>query len=257
VGGPFAKKGAPAMMMIPVHIIAFFLATLLLPAEVNEFTMTVHSKTVQWNNQGDVWRAVELPHDDWGIYSVAENSVTVTGDGQDRATDIARFLTIPADTDINTRSNIPTAKDHFGAPVIIQREKTNITLSQTKGAFFETPVTITWKSAAPDQPNWERAMDAALLKAKTGEFDYIINHLLSAELTERMKTKYGASLWREKFTKDELKSIPFYFSWLKNPKVTQTENEIKLCGQQGCHATFILIDGQYLLHDFGQKIDSM
>jgi hypothetical protein len=134
------------MMMIPVHVIAFFLATLLLPAEVSQFTINVQGKTIQWTKQDRAWHAVELPRDDWGVYSVKGKVVTVTGEGRERKTDVKRFLSFPDTLDAGTLVEIPTAKDSFGSPVTVKREKNKITLSQTKGVFFKTPATITWST---------------------------------------------------------------------------------------------------------------
>ena len=132
------------MMMIPIHVIAFFLATLLLPAGVSQFTIDVQGKTVQWTKQNTAWHAVELPRDDWGMYSVDEKVVTVAGEGKEWKTDVAKFLAVPSTAAPATIKSIPTAKDSFGTPVMIKREKNKITLSQTKGTFFKTPAIITW-----------------------------------------------------------------------------------------------------------------
>ena len=130
--------------MIPVHVIAFFLATLLLPADVGQFNINVQGKTIQWTKQDTSWHAVELPKDDWGTYSVSSNVVTVAGEGKEWKTDVTTFLAIPSTADLATIKSIPTAKGAFGTPVTIKREENKITLSQTKGAFFKTPATITW-----------------------------------------------------------------------------------------------------------------
>lgn len=138
------------MMMIPIHVIAFFLATLLLPANVSQFTINVQGKTIQWTKQATAWHAVELPRDDWGMYSVTEKVVTVTGEGKEWKTDMTKFLSLPMPTNVATLAVIPTAKESFGEPIQIKREKGKITLSQTKGTLFETPATITWTE--PEKP---------------------------------------------------------------------------------------------------------
>lgn len=132
------------MMMIPIHVIAFFLATALLPADSSQFTINVQGKTIQWTKQKAAWHAVELPRDDWGVYSVAGKVVTVSGEGKEWKTDVNRFLAMPSEMDVQSVAEIQTAKDSFGTPVMIKREKGKIALSQKEGAFFKTPATITW-----------------------------------------------------------------------------------------------------------------
>lgn len=133
------------MMMIPIHVIAFFLATLLLPSDVSQFTINVQGKTIQWTKQDTAWHAVELPRDDWGMYSIADSVVTVSGEGKEWKTDVKRFLSLPSEMDTQSVAEIQTAKESFGTPVIIKREQGQITLSQEEGAFFETPATIAWE----------------------------------------------------------------------------------------------------------------
>ncbi len=87
------------MMMIPVHVIAFFLALLMVPKDVNQFTIDVQGKQIQWTKQDAGWRAVELPRDDWGIYSVKGSDVTISGEGRQMKTNVGHFLTIPEDVD--------------------------------------------------------------------------------------------------------------------------------------------------------------
>ena len=139
------------MMMIPVHVIAFFLAILLLPTGVTQFTINVQSKTVQWTKQAAAWHAIEFPHDDWGMYSVTDKVVTVAGEGKKWKIDVAKFLTLPNKADIRTSKEIWTAKKYFGTPVTIKREKNKITLSQTKGVLFQIPATITWPKPKPEK----------------------------------------------------------------------------------------------------------
>jgi hypothetical protein len=138
------------MMMIPIHVIAFFLATLLLPANVSQFRIDVQGKSIQWTKQYAGWHAVELPRDDWGIYSVTQQVVTVKGEGKEWKTDVTKFLSLPVTTNATALTEIVTAKESFGKPVQIKREKGKIILSQEKGSFFETPATITWSE--PEKP---------------------------------------------------------------------------------------------------------
>jgi acetoacetate decarboxylase len=135
------------MMMIPIHVIAFFLATLLLPADVSQFSINVHGETIQWTRQEIGWSAVELPSDDFGTYTVSSNVVIVAGEGKEWKTDMTKFITLPADSIMTTIKEIPTASKSLGTPVLIKRDKNIITLSQEKGSLFETPVIITWQTS--------------------------------------------------------------------------------------------------------------
>ncbi|MCX6349791.1 MAG: hypothetical protein NTV79_09905 [Candidatus Aureabacteria bacterium] len=92
------------MMMIPIQVIAFFLATLLLPAGVEQFTINVEGKTIQWTKQDTAWHAVQLPFDDGGMYSTVGNVVTVAEKGKERKTDMATFLVLPSNADQKTLS---------------------------------------------------------------------------------------------------------------------------------------------------------
>jgi hypothetical protein len=134
------------MMMIPIHVIAFFLATLLLPADVSQFSINVQGETIQWTKQETSWSAVELPNDDFGTYSVSSNLVTVAGEGKEWKTDMTKFIALPADSNMTTIKEILTASKSRGTPILIKREKNKITLSQEKGSLFETPVIITWQT---------------------------------------------------------------------------------------------------------------
>ena len=82
-------------MMIPVKAIAFFIAVLLLPAGVHQFTVDMRGKTTQWTKTSDsTWRAVELPATDAGIYSVTNTTVTVREAGKESSTDVSKFLKV-------------------------------------------------------------------------------------------------------------------------------------------------------------------
>jgi len=136
------------MMMIPIHVIAFFMAIMMVPEDVNQFTIAVHGKRIEWTRQETGWRAVELPRDDWGTYSVEGTEVTIAGEGHNLKTDIARFLAMPEDLNWKKATEIQVALKSLGDPVQIQREEGRIVLSQAKGELFQKPATITWKKAA-------------------------------------------------------------------------------------------------------------
>jgi len=138
------------MMTIPIRVIAFFLATLVLPANVNWFTIVVEGKIIQWTRQDAAWRAVDLPCDDQGLYSVGGNVVTVSAEGKESKTDLTEFLALPAGADFTAATEIPVAKESFGTPIRIMRKRNTIILLQTKGVFFQVPATIAW--AEPEEP---------------------------------------------------------------------------------------------------------
>jgi hypothetical protein len=154
------------MMMIPFQMIAFFLATLLLPIDVRQFTIDAHGETIQWTKEETVWHAVKLPKQGvpdkgWPAdnrYWVAGNSVFCRGVGKDESrggqpakfevtTQMTNFLALAATTNASTIESVEPANKSFGTPIQIKREQNRITLSQTKGTIFETPATITWKNS--------------------------------------------------------------------------------------------------------------
>ena len=118
---------------------------MMVPEDVNQFTIAVQGKKIEWTRQEAGWRAVELPKDDWGIYSVKGTEVTISGDGHELKTNISRFLSIPKKVDWNKVPEIQVAIKSLGDPVQIKRKEEKVVLSQAKGALFEKPVTITWK----------------------------------------------------------------------------------------------------------------
>lgn len=135
------------MMMIPIHVIAFFLAIMLVPEDVHQFTIAVQGEQIQWTQHKTGWYAVELPRDDWGSYKVEGTEVTVAGEGREMKTKISRYLEIPEHLDWKKATEIPVAMKSLGDPVQIQREDGKIVFSQAKGALFKNPVTVTWKPA--------------------------------------------------------------------------------------------------------------
>ncbi len=135
------------MLHIPIHVIAFFLAIMMVPEDVNQFTIAVQGKEIQWTKQEDGWHAVDLPRDDWGTYSVKGSEITITGEGHVLKTNISRFLTLPEDLDWKKAAEIQVALKSLGDPVQIQRQDGKIVLSQAKGGLFEEPVRITWKKS--------------------------------------------------------------------------------------------------------------
>ena len=104
---------------------------------------------------------------------------------------------------------------------------------------------------------WQQSMKVLQLKAKAREYDYIIDNLLGRELVDLMIARHGKDNWRARLRESKLESLPFYFGWLKNCDVRNEGNKVILTGEAGCHATFINVEGRYLLLDVGQKITSM
>jgi hypothetical protein len=133
------------MQFIPIHVIAFFMAIMMVPKDVNQFTIAVQGKEIQWTRQEAGWHAVELPRDDWGTYSVAGTEVTITGEGHKLKTNISRFLTLPENLDWKKAAEIQVALKSLGDPVQIKRADGKIVLSQAKGVLFQKPATISWK----------------------------------------------------------------------------------------------------------------
>jgi hypothetical protein len=132
------------MIAIPAHLIAFFLAALLLPTGVRQFTLQMQDETIRWTREGVAWRAVEPPRDDLGLHSVSGTVVTVSGEGRQWNVDMARFVVAPAKSELTNSLEIALADESLGMPVVVRREDGRITLSQEEGAIFKRKATITW-----------------------------------------------------------------------------------------------------------------
>jgi len=103
----------------------------------------------------------------------------------------------------------------------------------------------------------KEAMAIARKKAKAGEYDYIMDHMLSKELVGDMIRKHGAEKWRAAFKKERLERLPYYFGWLKNGTVKTSGEKVFLSGQHGCYAEYVKVGSVYLIVDFGQRFTSM
>ncbi len=135
------------MMMIPVQVIAFFIAVMVIPADVREFTMELQGKKIQWaKSPSSAWHTVDLPKESAGDYSVTNRIVTVRNDGQDSKIDISQFLRLGKRSNFGQVRQIDVARESLATPILIQREKGKIILSQQKGALFEKPAVISWKA---------------------------------------------------------------------------------------------------------------
>ena len=116
---------------------------------------------------------------------------------------------------------------------------------------------VTKEMPLPPLATWEETMAVALQRAEARDYDFIIHHLLAPECMAKLITRYGEKNWREKFRKDKLEKIPYYYRWLKERTVTTKENKTIVSGQYGCQAIFVNVNGRFLLGDFGQEITSM
>ena len=88
------------MMMIPVQVIAFFIAVMAIPADVREFTIELQGKKIQWTKSpSSAWHAVDLSKESAGDYSVTNRIVTVRNNGKDSKTDISQFLKLGKPSD--------------------------------------------------------------------------------------------------------------------------------------------------------------
>jgi hypothetical protein len=137
------------MMMIPVQVIAFFIAVMVIPADVREFTIEWQGKKIQWKKSpSSAWHAVDSPKESAGDYSVTNGIVTVRNNGQDSKTDVSQFLKLgkASESDFSKVRQIVVARESLGTPILIRRERGKVILSQQKGALFEKPAVISWKA---------------------------------------------------------------------------------------------------------------
>jgi hypothetical protein len=93
-------------------------------------------------------------------------------------------------------------------------------------------------------------------KAKAGQYDYIIDNLLSKECKADMARKHGADKWRDK-CRENLKTLPFYFDWMKKHSVRVFGDKIIVTGQHACHAEYVKVGDSYMIVNFGQQVSSM
>ena len=103
----------------------------------------------------------------------------------------------------------------------------------------------------------KEAMAIARTKAKAGEYDFIMDHMLSKELINGLIRKHGVEKWRAEFKEGELKQLPYYFGWLKSCGSRTFGNKTILTGQHGCYAEYVKVGDVYLIVTFGQRITSM
>lgn len=115
----------------------------------------------------------------------------------------------------------------------------------------------TRKLALQPTPTWEHAWAIAVEKAKTHQYAYILDNMLAPEFKAQLIARHGEKNWKEKFTQEKLKHLPYFYSWLKNGKTTATLTRTTVQGQFGCYAGFVKINGHYFLADFGQNSSSM
>lgn len=132
------------MMMIPVHVIVFFIALAVLPADVRQFTVNLNGKTVQWTQRGESWHAVQLPGDDWGDYTRSNAVVSVSDKGRVTSVNVEDFIQAAGVTNGATVTAFAVAREGYGSPIQVKREPNRITLWQDKPGLLRLPSTITW-----------------------------------------------------------------------------------------------------------------
>ncbi|MBT3198817.1 MAG: hypothetical protein HN350_02780 [Phycisphaerales bacterium] len=103
----------------------------------------------------------------------------------------------------------------------------------------------------------KEAMSIARAKAKSGEYDFIIDNMLSEECINDVIRKFGKDKWREKIKQEGLKRLPYYYGWMKNPSARTFGDKTILTGQHGCYAEYVKVGDAYLIVDFGQRLTSM
>jgi len=104
---------------------------------------------------------------------------------------------------------------------------------------------------------WEQTMELAVVKAKAGDYDFIMDHLLAPESVESLVKKYGADKWRTEYPRKQLRYLAYYFEWLKKREFRVEGDKVFLKGEAECYATFLNVDGNCYLLNFGQRITSM
>ncbi|MDT8389703.1 MAG: hypothetical protein RRC34_04240 [Lentisphaeria bacterium] len=208
------------MAMIPIHVIAFFIAVMTVPEDVNQFTIGVQGKTIRWTQEETGWHAVELPRDDWGVYTVNGTQVTIAGEGRTMKTDVGRFLTVPEGVDWKTATQLSVAHESLGEPISIQRQDGKIILSQAKGALFGKPAAISWPVAKKEARHavgmpeavgeLKHEPGAMVFEVKDGEAT--VNEILIKRFAVGGKTVTASYQ-----NKSELKMRPRYTIELYNP----------------------------------------
>jgi len=140
---------------------------------MREFTIELQGKTIQWTKSPSAsWHAVEVLKESAGDYSVTNTIVTVLNKGKGSKTDISQFLKLGKEPDLGRIRQIEVAGDSLGTPILIQRERRRIMLSQQKGALFEKPAVISWKTKEqrPRSNKHDAANSAQLTYAYSDSF---------------------------------------------------------------------------------------
>jgi len=105
---------------------------------------------------------------------------------------------------------------------------------------------------------WEDAFALALAKAKAGEVDHILDHMLAPSFVDKMIGAYGKDAWRDKCRENKLKKLPYFYGWCSKTRTVKVDGDkVVVNGEHGCYAMFYKIDGVFRLGDFGQTITSM
>jgi hypothetical protein len=140
------RKGPGNMMLIPVPLLAFFIALMVIPANVHQFSIELRGRTTQYTkSSSSVWHAVVLPEKHSADYSVSNTVVTVRAGGDESKMDVSQFIKVGKESAPGKIQQIELASGFKGTPVLIQKTNETIILSQEKGSLFEKPVVISWK----------------------------------------------------------------------------------------------------------------
>lgn len=126
-------------------------------------------------------------------------------------------------------------------------------------ATFAVTVCCLADEPTPPKPSaWEDAFSLAMAKAKAGEYDYMLDHMLAPSFVAKMEKAYGKGAWREKCREKKLRKLPYFYGWCRKKRTVKVDGDkVVVNGEHGCYAMFYRIDGVFLLGDFGQTIRSM
>jgi len=131
-----------------------------------------------------------------------------------------------------------------------------VTITPAEAKAVDSPKTPSAPKSDISGMTLAETMTFARNKAKAGRYDYIIDNLLSKECKADMARKHGADKWRDK-CRENLKTLPFYFDWMKKHSVRVFGNKIIVTGQHACHAEYVKVGDSYMIVNFGQQVSSM
>jgi hypothetical protein len=133
-----------------------------------------------------------------------------------------------------------------------------ITVAVILAGLFLGVACISRKSGECAALTWENAMQTALARSESGDYRFIIDHLLAPEELERAAREFSdADGWERKYIERHLRHLPYYFGWLRDCKIEHKGDAVHLSGAHGAFAVFRQRDGRWYLLEFGQHIFSM